>query len=170
MNEQDMKEIAELMDAISPGPWEWTSHKPERGGEIESVEDVVELLAKSARQGSGLYLHGVGAKQGGEDIVIAYTGNGPRSAENARFLSCAPKIIDALLAESARLRAEVERMKKDCAWTQEVEARNRALSDRLADAEFVVRGGDKDMALKILRGEKRISDATAKAENEGEAL
>lgn len=119
-----IKAIEAMLSGISSGQWDWTNHKPERGGEIKSVEDVVELLAASARKGEGLYLHGVGAKENGEDIVVCYTGNGPKSAANALFLASAPYSMRWLIAEVARrdqakdaeiaaLRSEVERPRRE---------------------------------------------------------
>lgn len=103
----ELEAIAELMDGISPGVWDWTKHNREDGKPTESVEDVVAILALSARKGTGVELHGVGAKQCGEDIVVCYTGNGPRSAANARFLANAPAAIDWLTGEVESLRARL---------------------------------------------------------------
>ena len=119
--EESLKAIDELMDGISPRPWDWTSHKREDGKPIQSVEDVVGILALSARKGVGLELHGVGAKQNGEDIVICYTGNGPRSAANARFLANAPAAIDWLCIALREKEAEVEALREELLESKKLE-------------------------------------------------
>lgn len=89
--------IKSMLAEISQGHWEWSRHNKPDGNPIESVDDVVEVLESSSRKGTGKYLHGVISKENGEDITVCYTGNGPRSPMNARFLASAPDTIRYLL-------------------------------------------------------------------------
>jgi hypothetical protein len=140
-----MEAIRELMAVISPGKWDWSRHNREDNKPPESIEDIVEILAQSARLGKGLELHGVIGKEGAEDIMVCYTGNGPHSAANARFLANAPEAIRWLLDFSRAAMVRLEEAEKDsvprsrynvaCEQYTECEKERKRLFDRCRELE-----------------------------------
>jgi hypothetical protein len=82
--------------AFTPGPWVPTYFTRPDGTEIETVEQVAETTAHSARQGDGTTLHGVTLTGDDDGVVVCYTGNGPTSEANARLIAAAPDLYDAL--------------------------------------------------------------------------
>lgn len=98
-----MATIKEMLDETTPGQWDWSNFSKADGSPIESVEDVAETLAVSARKGPGAYLKGVSAKDDLGDLVVCYTGNGPRAEANSKLLAHAPDAIRYLMGIISRL-------------------------------------------------------------------
>lgn len=65
-------------------PWEEVNFINHDGSQIKSRKDIVALLTESVMKGDGLYLAGVSVP--GDDVVICYTGNGPKAKANASFI------------------------------------------------------------------------------------
>jgi hypothetical protein len=82
-------EPTERKDAPSAGPFVLSEFLID-GRPIESVEDVIKVMAGSAEQSTLAELYGVSLSEAyadGTHGVVCYTGNGPRSAANARLIS-----------------------------------------------------------------------------------
>lgn len=88
-------EIERLLSASTPERWEWAKY------ESDSLQAAQELLAKSAAHAPESHtLWGVTSlDNAGQERVVAFTGNGPTSEENARFLANAPDAIRWLIAQ-----------------------------------------------------------------------
>jgi len=71
------------------GKLTWANYINEDGTPISSKEQIKALLCKSVDKCDGLYLSGVAGQDERGEVVVAYTGNGPRSPENAhRIEAC----------------------------------------------------------------------------------
>lgn len=82
--------MTEKIETPSEGPFEFAWFCRHSGEPIETVADVVETLALSAEQSTRGELYGVALAErdeNGQQIVVCYTGNGPRSEANARLIA-----------------------------------------------------------------------------------
>lgn len=87
--EKDMDETPKFDDP-SEGPFEFAWFCRHNGEPIQTVADVVETLTLSADKSTRPELFGVCLAERDEDgkqIVVCYTGNGPRSEVNARLIA-----------------------------------------------------------------------------------
>lgn len=85
----------------TPGPWSYTWFCKPDGQPIETVDDVAETIAGSARHSTRAELFGVTLDDANEDergqaTVVCYTGNGPNAHNNARLIAAAPDLLQAL--------------------------------------------------------------------------
>jgi len=83
----------------APAPWQAAHFTRHDGAPIETVEDVAETVAQSARASDGLTLYGVTAGSPDRDgavKVVCFTGNGPMSAAHAALIAAAPELLAAL--------------------------------------------------------------------------
>ena len=89
-----------MPDTYSPTPWVLRSFVWKHGKPVFTVEDVAEFLAATARNSRGMRLFGVSCKDeaAGDEPVVCYTGNGPTSEANARFIVRAVNAHDELVA------------------------------------------------------------------------
>jgi len=128
MNEQ-LKAIRELVEQTTPGEWEWANFRNEDGTPIKSKDEIKALLCKSVDKsvGEGLHLAGVTAKDENGDLVICYTGNGPRSHKNANFIAVAHQAIPYLFALLDAKDREIAALND----------RNAVLEQKLEDREVV---------------------------------
>jgi hypothetical protein len=88
-------------NAHTPGPWIWSFFCKPDGAPIQTVDDVAETIAGSARYSERAELYGVTLNDAdqhddGRATVVCYTGNGPRAHINARLIAAAPELLDAL--------------------------------------------------------------------------
>ena len=83
-------------------PWVFTRFLKVDGGDIETIDDVVEALTHSARKSDRAELWGVtcGVEQDDPDFltVMCHTGNGPTSEERARRIAAEHNAHDDLVA------------------------------------------------------------------------
>lgn len=89
----------------TPGPWQFTFFCKPDGSPIETAQDVAEVVAGSALKSDRAELFGVTLPRDNPDepsVVVCYTGNGPNSHNNARFIAAAPVVIEAWQAEAAQ--------------------------------------------------------------------
>ena len=82
---------------FSDGPWRSVHFSRVSGHKIETVEDVANTLAASARFSDRAELHGVALDREHRNIVC-FTGNGEHSEANARLIAAAPALYEALAA------------------------------------------------------------------------
>lgn len=87
----------------TPGPWIFSQFCKPDGTPIETVDDVAETIAGSARHSERAELFGVtldDAQQHADGLatVVCYTGNGPNAHSNARVLAAAPDLLAACRA------------------------------------------------------------------------
>lgn len=99
-------ETADMTQATA-GPWQWTTFCKPSGEPIQSVEDVADTIAGSARYSERAELFGVtlddAAKHDdGRATVVCYTGNGPNAHNNARVIAGVPIMVDFLRRLAAR--------------------------------------------------------------------
>ena len=74
----------------SEGPFEFAWFCRHDGEPIQTVADVVETVGLSAKKSTRAELFGVALAERDEDgkqIVVCYTGNGPRSEANAQLIA-----------------------------------------------------------------------------------
>ena len=88
------------MNQHTPGPWINTFFCKRDGAPIETVEDVAETIAGSARYSERAELFGVSLDDAaqnpdGRSTVVCYTGNGPNAHNNARLMAAAPELLKA---------------------------------------------------------------------------
>jgi hypothetical protein len=96
--------------AHTPGPWIFSSFCKPNGDPIETVADVAETIAGSAKYSERTELFGVSlddahTHEDGRATVVCYTGNGPNAHNNARLMALAPELLDALKVAAGGLRA-----------------------------------------------------------------
>lgn len=72
--------------AHTPTPWIWANYVNEDGTPITSKEQIKAVICASIDKGEGLFLAGVGGQDEHGECVVCYTGNGPRSHENAALI------------------------------------------------------------------------------------
>ena len=84
------------MSVHSPGPWHWSFFCRADGQPIQSVDDVAETIAGSARHSDRAELFGVTRNSPDGRSVVCYTGNGPNSHNNALLIAAAPELLEAL--------------------------------------------------------------------------
>ena len=114
LTKKKLGEIRERADAASPAPFQFCTFTHHSGRDIQSNTDVAETVAFSAMQSEKAELWGVALPDkddSGLNVVVAYTGNGPNSANNANFLAHARTDIPALLDHIAALTEERDRMR-----------------------------------------------------------
>lgn len=78
------------LDDPSEGPFEFAWFCRHSGERIQTVADVIETLALSAEKSTRAELYGVclaERDEHGKQMVVCYTGNGPRSEANARLIA-----------------------------------------------------------------------------------
>lgn len=80
------------------GPWGWGRFPNQDGVPAQTVEEVIECMAYSARQSELGELWGVMGGTPDDPVVVCYTGNGPTSEANARFIRAAPDLLEALIS------------------------------------------------------------------------
>lgn len=73
-------------------PWIWSKFCKRDGTPIETVEDVAETIAGSARYSESAELYGVSLDDANQHpdglaTVVCYTGNGPNAHNNARVIA-----------------------------------------------------------------------------------
>jgi hypothetical protein len=73
----------------SEAKWEFTRFVRWDGAPIQTVDDVCEVLSRSARCSERAELWGV-TLPGPDGDVICHTGNGPNSEKHARLIAAAP--------------------------------------------------------------------------------
>jgi hypothetical protein len=97
-----LDELRRITLAASMYDWQWTHSG------TETHEAAVEYFAQSVRHSGVTDLELVVFEDDGGDVLtVAYTGNGPTSEENARFICAAqPVNVIRLLDEIARLKRE----------------------------------------------------------------
>ena len=123
MNEHLLLDAIETR-AITAPPWRAQYYAC---GNDEERESLVERFREHLQSGGDVFYavgaeampqHKFYAEQGydlARGVTIAFTGNGPNSAENALFIAAAPANILALVAEVRRLRADLEHAKEGLA-------------------------------------------------------
>ena len=84
--------------APTSGPWEFTYFCKPDGSPIETVEDVAQTIAGSARHSGRADLWGVTLNDAkdtpdGKATVVCYTGNGPNAHNNARAIAMVPVLV-----------------------------------------------------------------------------
>lgn len=80
----------EMMPEPSEGPFEFAWFCRHDGEPIRTVADVVETVSLSAEKSPRAELFGVclaERDENGTQIVVCYTGNGPRSEANAQLIA-----------------------------------------------------------------------------------
>jgi hypothetical protein len=85
INQAELERIKSLAEKATEGPLSCVRFTRPDGKPIETVEDVAETTASSARHGSIAELWGVAIPVGDDNQVVCYTGNGPTSRRNAEF-------------------------------------------------------------------------------------
>jgi hypothetical protein len=81
---------------FTPAPWVATYFTRPDGSPIETGEHVAETIAFSASQSDRAELHGVTLTGDEDGVIVCYTGNGPRSQDNAHLIAAAPELYEAL--------------------------------------------------------------------------
>ena len=86
-----LSEIEEYCGKATDEQFEFTTFSKISGRPIETVDDIIETMSASARKSESVELWGVTTAndQQGKYKVVCYTGNGPKSRENAAFISSA---------------------------------------------------------------------------------
>ena len=104
---EDLEQLARACLMAGEG-WQWGAF---RG---ETIDDVVEELAKTARYGTDTNLWCVWLpdpeSEDGSSLIVCHTGNGPTSEAHARFLSIAPKLVLELVAKIREHEATISRL------------------------------------------------------------
>lgn len=77
-------------DIATEGKWQDVNFVNKDGSPIKTHDDIISIISESVRKGEGLYLAGVCPY--GDNIVICYTGNGPKAKANARLIAVAPEL------------------------------------------------------------------------------
>jgi len=94
---KELNIIRAELDAATPGPWVEALQGNLKGGPLQSLEELVEVIAWYIAKGEFFTpFHAVTLpeKVNGEDIVVCYTGNGPTSKENKKLITNAPTHLD----------------------------------------------------------------------------
>jgi hypothetical protein len=116
-SENDFDELEALARAASQEPWQW-GHSA-----TETHEDAIKWATETIAASDATDLHMVyygNPEIEGDTRVVAYTGNGPTSEANARYLQAAqPAHVLAMLEmlrgarrEHARLLRRLQRLEK----------------------------------------------------------
>lgn len=87
MTEGAKDAVTEEMEIATKRPWEWANFTNHDGSPIKSKEEIIALISESVMKGDGLYLYGVSVP--GNNVVVCYTGNGPKAKENAYLIMTA---------------------------------------------------------------------------------
>lgn len=98
LSPKDLDTVEHFFGQSSQGPWDYAQFSSTTIG--EHIALMTDMLTKSA----GKALYGVTIPQEGkasedEPRIVALTGNGPTSAENAQFITMAHEIMPRLVDE-----------------------------------------------------------------------
>ncbi len=110
MSDSDQKQptkyeqIRAMMDKATQGHAEFTTFTMPDGSMPQTNEDVAKITTFSAMQSESAELWGVTVV--GDGPIICYTGNGPTSRENARYITWALNNREKILSTITPLSAE----------------------------------------------------------------
>lgn len=77
----------QFLDGITAMPWGPSFFTLKSGEPIKTLADVIETMAESARVSGKAELWGVSATEPDGEVVICYTGNGPKSEAHAKMIA-----------------------------------------------------------------------------------
>jgi hypothetical protein len=120
-----LSEITERIKGTSAEPWEWSKFCKPNGGPIKTIEDLIDILALSARKSDSIELWGVTLEENDGDskaLVVCYTGNGPHSGVNSKFIAHSRSDIPYLLERILDAETILKKIQDESIEIHEVEA------------------------------------------------